>query len=156
MLEVEVPGKGKLRFKYLVSDFTGTLSVDGILVEGVKEKLNELANYLEVHILTADTFGKAKEALKGVKAKVVVLSPGEEAEKKLKYIEGLGASQVVAFGNGANDELMIKAAGLGVVVLLEEGCAVKTLLNADIVVKSPLDAIELLLNSKRLKAVLRK
>jgi soluble P-type ATPase len=155
MLKVKIPGKGELTFKYLVSDFTGTLSVDGILVEGLKEKLNLLSQTLEIHILTADTFGRAKEALKGINAKTIILQPGNEDDQKAKYVEELGAEYVVAFGNGKNDRKMLKKASLGIAIMLEEGCAVETLLNADIIVKSPVDAVDLLLNPKRLVAVLR-
>jgi len=155
MIKIELPDGKSFELKYLVSDFTGTLSVDGVLVEGIKEKLNELSNHLDIYILTADTFGKAREALKGVNANVTVLSPGNEAKQKLEFLKKLGAENCVAFGNGANDELMLKEAAIGVAVMLEEGCALKTLLSADIVVKGAIEAIDLLLNPKRLIAVLR-
>ncbi|MCS7278974.1 MAG: HAD hydrolase family protein [Thermodesulfobacteriaceae bacterium] len=155
MIEVEIPGKEKIILNYLVSDFTGTLSVDGNLIPGVKEKLNELAEKLKIYILTADTFGKAKTALEGVKAEVIILSPGNEDVQKEEFVKKLGAEKVVAFGNGRNDRRLLKVAKIGIAVLLEEGCAVETLLNADIVVKSPIDAIDLLLNPKRLIADLR-
>lgn len=155
MIEIDIPGKEKLTLYYLVSDFTGTLSVDGNLVPGVKEKLNQLAEKLKIYILTADTFGKAKTALEGVKAEVIILSPGKEDEQKEEFVKKLGEEKVVAFGNGRNDRKLLKIAKIGIAVLLDEGCAVETLLNADIVVKSPLDAIELLLNPKRLIADLR-
>ncbi len=155
MIEVKIPGKEDIGLKYLVSDFTGTLSVDGILILGVRELLNELSKSLKIYILTADTFGRAKEALKEVNAEVIVLPPGNEAEQKEKFVKELGSEFVVAFGNGRNDRKMLKVAKLGVAVMLEEGCALETLLNADIVVKSPVDAIHLLLNPKRLVAVLR-
>jgi len=35
MLEIAVPGFGPVRLAHLVSDFTGTLSVDGELLPGV-------------------------------------------------------------------------------------------------------------------------
>jgi len=54
-----------------------------------------------------------------------------------------------------NDRKMVKQAKIGIAVMLEEGCAVETLINADIVVKSPIDALNLILNPKRLIAVLR-
>jgi len=76
-------------------------------------------------------------------------------KQKAKYVEELGAEYVVAFGNGKNDRKMLKKASLGIAIMLEEGCAVETLLNADIIVKSPVDAVDLLLNPKRLVAVLR-
>ncbi len=155
MLEVKIPGKGKFTLKYLVSDFTGTLSVDGIPVKGIKEKLNRISKFLEIHILTADTFGKAKEALKDVNAKVVILSQGNEAEQKEEYVKKLDKNKVVALGNGRNDRKMLKESAIGIAVMLEEGCAIETIQNADILVKSPLDALDLLLIPKRLIAVLR-
>ena len=36
MLELDIPGFGLVRLEHLVSDFTGTLSVDGRLLPGVK------------------------------------------------------------------------------------------------------------------------
>ncbi len=155
MIELEIPGKGKIQLKYLVSDFTGTLSVDGILISGVKDLLNNLSKYLKIYILTADTFGKAKEALKDVNAEVIILQPGNEAEQKEKFVEKLGSEFVITFGNGRNDRKMLKKSKIGVAIMLEEGCAVESLLNANIVVKSPIDAFNLLLNPKRLIAVLR-
>ena len=155
MLKIEIPGRGKLTLEYLVSDFRGTLSVDGIPVKGIKEKLNRISEFLEIHILTADTFGKAKEALKDVNAKVVILSQGNEAEQKEEYVKKLDKNKVVALGNGRNDRKMLKESAIGIAVMLEEGCAIETLQNADILVKSPLDALDLLLIPKRLIAVLR-
>ncbi len=67
----------------------------------------------------------------------------------------LGAEHVVAFGNGRNDISMLRTAALGIAVLSGEGIAVGTLQVADIVASGPVDAIDLLLNPKRLVATLR-
>ncbi|HOC39589.1 MAG TPA: ATPase P, partial [Thermodesulfobacteriota bacterium] len=66
MLEVDIPGFGIVKLEYLVSDFSGTLSFDGILLPGLAEQLNTVAQVLQVHILTADTFGKAQDEFKNV------------------------------------------------------------------------------------------
>ena len=58
-------------------------------------------------------------------------------------------------GNGRNDRLMLDEAALGVVVVQREGAAVETLLAADVVCQSIVDALDLLLNPLRLKATLR-
>jgi soluble P-type ATPase len=50
---------------------------------------------------------------------------------------------------------MVKEAALGIAVIEKEGAAVETLLAADIVCGNILDALELLLNPKRLIATLR-
>lgn len=155
MLEIEIPGSTKIILKYLVSDFTGTLSVDGNLIPGVKEKLNLISQFLEIYILTADTFGKVKDALKDAKVKIHILSAGDEDIQKENFVKMLGNEYVIALGNGKNDRKMVKVAKIGIAVMLEEGCAVETLLNSDILVKSPLDALDLILNPKRLIAILR-
>ncbi|MCK8828489.1 hypothetical protein MWH25_12205 [Natroniella acetigena] len=45
----------------IVFDLNGTLACDGVLIKGIKESLNKLANSYKIYILTADTFGTAGE-----------------------------------------------------------------------------------------------
>ena len=66
MLEIDISGFGSVKLKHLVSDFTGTLSVNGKLLPGVKEQLNKIADLLAVHILTSDTFGVTRVVQPGV------------------------------------------------------------------------------------------
>ncbi|NPB09779.1 MAG: HAD hydrolase family protein [Thermodesulfobacteria bacterium] len=157
MFELKIPGAGTLRLKHLVFDFNGTLAVDGHIRPGVREKLRELARDLEIHVITADTFGKAKLALEDVPCRLTIL-PSDEPhdEAKFKYVQELGPQQVAAIGNGRNDVLMLEEAALGIAVLLEEGTAREALLAADILVRDPLDALDLFLNPLRLKATLRR
>ncbi len=157
MFELEIPRVGLLRLKHLVFDFNGTLAVDGRLKTGVREKFIELAKRLKLHVITADTFGRAQKALVDLPCKLVILPPDEpHDEAKLKYVEELGPKYVAAIGNGANDILMLSEAALGIAVLLEEGMAKEALLAADILVKDINDALDLFLNPLRLKATLRR
>jgi soluble P-type ATPase len=155
MFELDIPGFGGVILKHLVSDFTGTLSVDGRLAQGAGERLNEVAEFLDVHVLTADTFGKAKAELDGVSCQVYILEGKNHDVQKEEFVKRLGAENVIAFGNGNNDRKMLKASKIGVAVCLREGCAVDAVKAADILVASTLDAIDLLLNPKRMKATLR-
>jgi P-type E1-E2 ATPase len=155
MLEIDIPGFGTVKLEHLVSDFTGTLSVDGKLVPGVKDTLNKISEILKVHILTADTFGMAKQELEGINCEFHILTGPEHDVQKELYVKKLGADSVVALGNGNNDRKMLKVAKIGIAVCLKEGCAKDAVVSADIVVTSALDALELLLNTKRLKATLR-
>jgi P-type E1-E2 ATPase len=155
MLEIEIPGFGLVLLHHLVSDFTGTLSVDGELLPGVKEKLNELAGILDVHILTADTFGKARNELQGVQCDIHILTGENHDIQKEKFVQKLGSGSVIALGNGNNDRRMLKAAKVGIAVLLAEGCSRDAIVSADIVVSSPVDALNLIFNYKRMKATLR-
>lgn len=156
MIIIDIPGYGRLEIEHFVSDFSGTLSEDGSLIPGVAERLNELSEQIQVHVLTSDTFGKARKELEGIKCTVHILEGEDHTGQKERYVVGLGAEGVVAFGNGNNDALMLKAAGIGIVVCLPEGCSIAAFSAAMIFVKSPLDAIELLLNPKRLIATMRR
>ena len=155
MIRVEIPGKGFFEFEHFVTDFSGTLSEDGVLLPRVKEKLNELSERLNVHVLTSDTFGRAREELKGVNCVLHILEGEQHVVQKERYVNNLGAERVVALGNGNNDVLMLKAAKLGIAVCLKEGCSIKAIEAASIFVSSPVDAVDLLLNPKRLIATLR-
>ena len=156
MIEIDIPGFGFLRLDYLVSDFTGTLSADGVLLPGIKDTFQKLAQHLEIHVLTADTLGMAREALEEVNCNLTVLSGQDIDTHKESFIRSLGADRVVAIGNGNNDRLMLKAARIGIAVSEGEGCAVSALVNADIHVGKITDGLGLLLNAKRLKATLRR
>jgi soluble P-type ATPase len=76
MLEIAIPGADTLRLDHLVADFNGTLAVDGELLPGVAEGLCQLAERLALHVVTADTFGKAREALAGIPCELAILPPG--------------------------------------------------------------------------------
>ncbi len=155
MIELAIPGFGDVQLKYLVSDFTGTLSVGGKLYKGVSEKIDAISKFLKVYILTADTFGTAIEELKGLKCEIKILSGKNIDAQKEEFVKYLGAENVIAFGNGLNDRLMLKVAKIGVLVMIDEGCSTEALLSAKVVVKSPLDAFDLILEPNRLKATLR-
>ena len=155
MIQLEIPGFGRLRLSHLVSDYNGTLAVDGGLIPGIREKLNSLAGLLEVHIVTADTFGIARRELKGVDCHLNILEGKNHDRQKKEYVEKIGSGNVVALGNGRNDRLMLAAARIGIAVTEKEGCAIDALKAADIHVHSALDGLDLLLNPKRLTATLR-
>lgn len=155
MLEIDIPGFGLLRLEHLVSDFTGTLSLDGRLLPGVREQLNKIAEFLKIHILTADTFGKAREELEGINCEIHILIDENHDVQKEEYVKKLGPEGVVAFGNGNNDRKMLKAARLGIAVSQGEGCATDAIMAADIHVTSANIGLDLLLHPKRCKATLR-
>jgi P-type E1-E2 ATPase len=156
MIELNIPGRGLIRLQHLVCDVNGTLAVDGQLPEGVKLRLNSLRDRLTLHLLTADTHGKQSTIDQQLNVKAVRLQMGTESEQKAEYVQQLGADMVVAIGQGANDAGMLRAATLGICVLSVEGTAVKTLLEADLVVNTIQEALELLEKPLRIVATLRK
>jgi soluble P-type ATPase len=155
MLEVTIPGHKTLNLSHLVLDYNGTIACDGRILEGVKERLETLAQSMEVHILTADTFGGVRDELSGMPCRLAVIARESQAEAKRHYIQQLDPMQSVCIGNGRNDRLMLEAAALGIVVVQAEGAAVAAVLGADVVTGNILDALDLLLRPLRLAATLR-
>jgi len=155
MIEIQIPGREVLRLSYLVSDYNGTLACDGKLIPGVAVLLKDLSTDLQVHVVTADTFGLAQQQLKGLPVKLKILGQDNQAQKKADYVAELGPQQTVALGNGCNDRLMLKTAVLGICVIESEGVCLQSLQAANVASRSAVAALELLLHPQRLVATLR-
>jgi soluble P-type ATPase len=155
MIKIDIPGFANLELEYLVLDFNGTLAVEGILLPSVGEALRGLASQLEIHVITADTFGLAAGQLAGLPVKLTIAPAESQAEVKRQFVSRLGSDCVVAIGNGRNDREMLKAAALGIAVIQTEGASAETLASADAVSSNILDALDLLRNPRRLIATLR-
>ena len=155
MIEIDIPGYETLHLEHLVLDYNGTLAVDGMLIDGVAEMLESLSTQLEIHVITADTFGRVEAAMAGLPCRVSILPPGQQDTGKLTYVGQLGLERTVCIGNGRNDRLMLQQAALGIALLQAEGAAAQTVLSSDVVATHILDALELLTNPLRLVATLR-
>ncbi len=155
MWKIEIPGFKKLEISYVIFDFNGTLAVDGILFAGLKEQLITLSDQFEIHVVTADTFGKAAEQLLGIPCHLEILPTENQAEAKRRYVQKLGSAKCIAVGNGRNDRLMLNEAAVGIAVLQDEGASSATLMHADVVCRNIFDALGLLSHPKRLVATLR-
>jgi P-type E1-E2 ATPase len=156
MLDIQFPSQKPFHLQYLVCDINGTLTFDGKLIEGVQPILNELKNVLEIHLLSADTLGKADEIATLLDVRLTRIVPGNEARQKTAFVRTLGAKNVIALGQGANDALMLKQAALGICVLSPEGTAAAALAAADLVAPDILTALGLLQHPTRIVATLRK
>ncbi len=155
MLKISIPDYGDLQIEHLALDYNGTLAVDGLLIDGVAERLNRLAGQMLVHIITADTFGRAKAGLADVDCTLTILPPDNQPQAKRRYVQLLGATGVAAVGNGRNDALMLQAAKVGIAVIEGEGAAPAAVQAADVLAPNIMAALDLLLNPLRLKATLR-
>ena len=142
--------------KHIVLDYNGTIAKDGKLKGEVANLLPLLAQKYTLHVITADTFGSVKKELENFKLHVKVLQSEDHTLEKKLYIDELNADECVAIGNGNNDIKMIQSAAIGIAVLGDEGCSTQSLLASDITCKYIGEALELMLNTKRLVATLRK
>jgi soluble P-type ATPase len=155
LIRVDIPDFGRLELEHLVLDYNGTLAVDGGLLPGVAERLTELDARISIHVVTADTFGKVREALSGLPVAIHVLPEQAQERAKRDFVSRLGADRTVSIGNGRNDRLMLAEAALGIAVVQREGAAASALMAADVVTTTIDDALDLLSNPLRLVASLR-
>ena len=152
MRVIAVPGQPPAVLRHLVLDVNGTLSARGELIDGVAERLARLAEHLELHVASADTFGTAEALTASVGAALVRVTDGGEKER---LVRGLGADAVVAVGNGRNDAAMFRAARLSIAVIGPEGAAVAAVQASDVVRRDIAEALDLLLDDRALLATLR-
>ncbi|MDD4204947.1 MAG: ATPase P [Candidatus Delongbacteria bacterium] len=155
MITFEIPGERVINAEHLVLDYNGTLAADGVLLPGVAEKLNQLSSLISIHVITADTYGGAAEKMAGVNCDIIIIEDHYQTEHKKEYVKRLGADNVIAIGNGANDASMVKNAALGISVIQAEGASPSTIFNSNIVCTNILDALDLLFNPTRVSATLR-
>ena len=156
MIEIVIPGRRPLRLSTALIDFNGTLALDGRLIDGVAPRLQLLAERVDLHVITGDTTGTARQELAGLPVQLHVMPADGQTVAKRAAIERMAADETVAIGNGSNDRGLFERAALSIVVVGGEGCATQTLLKADVACSSIGDALDLLLTPRRLVATLRR
>lgn len=154
-MKIIIPGNKKINIKNLVLDYNGTIANNGQLIIGVENAINTLAKEINVYVITADTFGTVEAELKNTNCKILKIGKENQNKQKLDLVLKLNSENTVSFGNGRNDELMLKESVIGIGILESEGIYAKNLLSADIICKNVLNAFELLLTPNKLIATLR-
>jgi soluble P-type ATPase len=162
MLILDIPGRQRIELEHLVCDFNGTLAEDGCLWEGLAWRVTRVAAVLQMHVLTADTYGTAEraaallqEACDASRVSGPVWARVASGIEKEEYVQRLGPQSVVAIGNGSNDVAMLRAAALSICVMGSEGACTQALLACQLVVTNPIDALDAVLRPSRLTATLR-
>lgn len=154
-MRIDIPDYKTLELRYLVLDYNGTIAVDGVIPDAVKERLVKLSKELEIYVLTADTHGTARQMCEGLPLKIHTFPTSGALKEKLAVVEELGADRCAAIGNGRNDKLMCRASALSIAVMEREGMCGGLPGEADVCVRSIEDALDLLIYKKRLIATLR-
>ena len=75
--------------------------------------------------------------------------------EKREYAERLGSERCAALGNGLNDVPMLETVRFGIAVIGPEGAGGRTVVAADAVCGSILDAFDLLLEADTTSSTLR-
>jgi len=152
VIRIEIPGARSVELAHVILDVNGTLTVLGELLDGVEDRIGELKQLVDIHLASADSFG----TLAGVATRLGVDAiTAPDVASKLDRLERLGANQTAHIGNGANDAAALQAAALGIVVLGPEGLSLAALLAGDVVFACINDALDALLDPRRMTATLR-
>ena len=154
MIQIEIPGRETMEIRHVVLDYNGTIAVDGVLLEDVRERMARLKELAPVYVLTADTYGTVRAQCEDLGIEVMTFPRSGAAVCKEEIVRKLGGG-VACFGNGYNDIQMFDAAELAVAVLGGEGMCAALLPHADVLVRSIADGLDLLLKPDRLRADLR-
>jgi soluble P-type ATPase len=149
---IEIPGRPLLEIEHVLLDLNGTLTNRGGLIDGVAERLSRIERQLNLHALSADTFGTLDELANALHISGHRISSGAE---KREFLQALGPQRCAAIGNGTNDVSMLSAAALGIAVIGPEGASMAALTAADVVCRSILEALDLLLDERAIVATLR-
>jgi soluble P-type ATPase len=155
MIGIDIPGWGTMEIENVVLDLNGTLATDGKIPPEIKRKINSLAGHVKTFILTADTQGTATEEIRELGAELIKIEGKDSKQGKFNFLKTQDLEKTAVLGNGSNDQLILKEAGLGIAILGDEGVSVTALKQADILVKNISDGLDLFLKPKRLIATLR-
>lgn len=149
----DIPGQGALTIKTIILDLNGTLSVGGVVPDGVKPRLDKLKELgFKVVFFTGNTRDDADDLATelGIEWKLAKSA----ADKRDLALE-LDPETCASVGNGLIDLELMKVVKLAIVTLQSEGVHVQTLLACDIVIPHINDALDLFIDSQRLVATLR-
>lgn len=155
MLTIEIPGYRTLHLQNLLLDYNGTIAIDGVISDEVKDRLRLLSRDMTIYVLTADTHGNAANMCAGLPVTLHTFPEGSAMQEKHRILRKLDESSCAAIGNGRNDVLMCRDAALSIAVIGPEGAHGRLISDADVCVTTINEGLDLLLKPKRLIASLR-
>ncbi len=153
-MKLIIPNSKNIEIKTLILDLNGTLTVKGELVKGVPEILEKIKNKgIKIVLFSGDTRGNGKKVADELNIELVVTPTGKD---KRKSALKLNPSTCVAIGNGLIDVPLLKTVKLSILTLQAEGIHTECVKEADIIVPSIIDALNLLIDESSLISTLRK
>lgn len=147
-MNIDIPGLRAYKLKHIFIDYNGTIAKNGRLIDGILNKLHDLSNIIDIYVITGDTFGDVKKQLENTNLKLIHAYTAKEKQDKLY-------PNSIAMGNGSIDHLMFKEAELSFCIIGEEGASFKAIQEADIIVNNVFDALDMILEPKKIIATLK-
>ena len=96
-IRLQIPGFGDRQIDTVLSDYDGPLSCNGKLETGLKDQLIQLADLVEIHILTADKKAKSADCLAALPVTVHILGEAHNRERVAR--QEFPTARCVVFGH---------------------------------------------------------
>ncbi len=152
-MKFHIPHSNILDIETIILDLNGTLTVRGVLVDGVAERIHKLLEKgLRIVLFSGDTRGTGKSIAERLGIDLIVAGTGEEKKMSSRNFNPLTCA---AIGNGLIDVPLFGEVTLAIAVMQAEGVHVEALHAAHILVPSILDALDLFIDDHSLIATLR-
>jgi len=153
-MKYNIPEVGVLEIKTIVLDLNGTLAVNGKIIKGVKNLLTKIKKLgIKIILFTGDARGNAYDLCKNLD---IEFKKAINQKEKEKFFLELDTEKTAAIGNARIDNGKFKHAKLSIATLQEEGIHTGILKYVDIIVPSIIDALNLFIDEKIMKATMRK
>lgn len=149
---VPLPGREPIMVAEVVLDLDSMLAADGTLLDGVADRLRDLAVHTRITVLTSETSSSLETALAALPAELHAVKDGQAKQRR---VAELGRDHTIAIGNGRDDVAMVKIAAIGMAVIGPGGAAGPLIAAADVVVHDINHALDLIAHPQRLAATLR-
>jgi len=110
MIKVEISGNEALILNTLLLDVNGTITTDGEIIPGVKERITRLSQRLNIYLVTCDMLGTAAKIADELKVEVyrIIYQGSGEAIEKANVLHNLKSKITIAIGNINADALWIR------------------------------------------------
>ena len=151
-MRIDIPGVAIYNISHVFIDYNGTIAYKGKLLDGILESLTKLTQLYQVHIITGDTYGNVKEMFKNTDINLIL---AYTAKDKADLVRHYNPETCISIGNGSIDALMFNKTAISIAVVGKEGCSVKALRNADIMVTDINNAFSIISNPNQLIATLK-
>ncbi len=150
----QVPGVGEIELNTIVLDLNGTLSVNGVIPDGVKERIDKLKQLgFSIVLFSGDQRGTAGAICKDLQIQLIRCGTSIEKEIAMDQLPG---DKTVAIGNARIDIGTFKKAKIRIATLQNEGIHREILDYVDVIVPSINAAFDLLIDTDSFCATMRK
>lgn len=89
-MKIVIPEYKTLEIDTIFLDMNGTIAIDGIIPQSVKERLIALSENFRIYVLTADTHGNAKLQCEGLPVILETFPSGNAREYKKELVKATG------------------------------------------------------------------